>query len=163
MLTRILFLLSAWLIHASLIAQCGPNVPSFQVNLSSSTSATWSSPWVQRQDNCCGTQAPDVCVEFIITLHPLAQGIIFDVCDGALSGGSMFYQLGCGPNTSVGQPLCLSGPGPQVITFCKPGNNTNIYCITSVPAPPVSVSFPSAPKSVSLFCPPKSRSFPVPP
>ena len=47
----------------------------------------------------------------------------------------MFYQLNCGSPTAVGAPLCLNGTGPHVITFCKPGNNFNTYCITSIPAP----------------------------
>lgn len=116
-------------------AQCGPSVPTFIVDLSYSPTATYLSPPIQRQDTCCGATNPDVCIQFILTLHPLATGIIFNICSGAIPSGSMFYQLACGPPVAVGAPLCLNGAGPHVITFCKPGNNVNEYCITSLGAP----------------------------
>jgi gliding motility-associated-like protein len=122
----------------SLSAQdCDGNVPFFNVDLSSAVDAVFYSPPVQRDGNCCGTTAPDKCISFSVTLHPDAVGIIFDICDGAMPPGALFYQVNCGPATAVGNVLCLSGPGPHLITFCKPGNNTNIYCITSVPGPGV--------------------------
>ena len=37
----------------------------------------------------------------------------------------------------VGQPACLSGSGPFIITFCKPGNNLNQYRITAIEGPAV--------------------------
>ncbi|HMC98411.1 MAG TPA: hypothetical protein VKG92_12195, partial [Flavobacteriales bacterium] len=116
-------------------AQCDPTVPTFVVDLSASPTATYLSPNVQRQDYCCGSTSPDECVQFILTLHPDAVGIIFNICSGAVPGGSMFYQVACGPAAAVGAPLCLNGPGPHIITFCKPGGNSNEYCITSI-APP---------------------------
>jgi len=70
-----------------------------------------------------------------LTLDSAASGIIFDICDGAIPPGALFYQVGCGPTQQVGEALCLSGPGPHYITFCKPGNNNNRYCITSIPKP----------------------------
>ena len=117
---------------------CGPNVPSLSVDLSSAPNATWISPAILRTGNCCGTSPPAVCVEFLITLHPNAQGIIFNIYSGAVPGGSMFYQIDCGPQTPVGQIICLDGQGPHRLTFCKPGSNTNEYIITSVPEPTVS-------------------------
>ncbi|MCW5898132.1 MAG: gliding motility-associated C-terminal domain-containing protein [Flavobacteriales bacterium] len=123
------------LLEASAQGQCGPTVPSLVVDLSSAPNATFLSPSIQRNGQCCGVTAPDQCLEFIITLHPDAQGIHFDICAGAVPPGALFYQIGCGPPIQVGQPICLDGPGPHVLTFCKPGNNSNQYCITSVPAP----------------------------
>ena len=117
---------------------CTPNVPSLSVDLSSSPSASWISPLIQRMGNCCGTTPPDNCLEFWITLHPDAQGIIFNVYSGAVPGGAMYYQINCGPPTPVGQIICLDGQGPHRLTFCKPGNNTNEYIITSVEQPSVS-------------------------
>src|SRR5262245_60826148 len=76
--------------------KCDVTVPSFVVDLSASPTATYMSPGVQRLDHCCGAVDPDQCIEFVITLHPLAQGIIFNICSGAMPGGSMFYQLNCG-------------------------------------------------------------------
>ncbi|MCB0768377.1 MAG: SprB repeat-containing protein, partial [Flavobacteriales bacterium] len=116
---------------------CGPNVPSITVDLSASTNATFQSPSIQRQGQCCGVTAPDQCLQFVITLHPDAQGINFEICDGAVPPGALFYQIACGPQVQVGQAICLDGAGPHILTFCKPGNNTNQYCITSIPPPSV--------------------------
>ncbi len=121
--------------QASAQGQCGPNVPSIVVDLSSAPDATYLSPNIQRQGQCCGVTAPYQCLEFIITLHPDAQGINFDICAGAVPPGALFYQVGCGPQIQVGQAICLDGAGPHYLTFCKPGNNTNQYCITSIPPP----------------------------
>ena len=119
---------------------CDPNVPSLTVDLSSTPNTTWISPAIFRVGNCCGTSPPAVCVEFLITLHPNAQGIIFDIYSGAVPGGSMFYQIDCGPQTPVGQIICLDGQGPHRLTFCKPGNNSNEYIISSIPEPSVSAN-----------------------
>jgi gliding motility-associated-like protein len=116
---------------------CDGDVPFFNVNLTSAVDAVFFSPAIQRNGNCCGTTNPDKCVSFSVTLHPDAVGIIFNICDGAMPPGALFYQVNCGPATAVGNVLCLSGPGPHLITFCKPGNNTNVYCITSIPGPGV--------------------------
>jgi len=129
------------LLDSSLHAQnCAPTVPSFTVNLSGSPSASWISPTVTRVDLCCGVSSPNTCVEFILTLDTGSQGINFNIYSGAVPGGSMFYQVNCGPPVAVGAPLCLSGPGPFEITFCKPGHNSNQYIITSIAKPGVSAN-----------------------
>lgn len=114
-------------------AQCGPNTPSYSIDLSGNPDSAWVSPWIFRADSCCSPQTK--CVEFSLVLDSAAKGIIFDVCDGALPSGSLFYRVDCGPETPVGNVLCLSGPGPHNITFCKPGNNQNLYCIQSISDP----------------------------
>jgi gliding motility-associated-like protein len=114
-------------------AQCGPTVPTFTVDLTGSPGGSWTSPFVQRNGNCCGTTAPDKCVDFVITLDAAAVGITFDIIDGAVPGGALFYQINCGPPQPLGSPICLSGVGPHLLTFCKPGNNENVYQITSIP------------------------------
>jgi gliding motility-associated-like protein len=114
---------------------CDPVTPVFTVDLSGQPNGTWISPAIVRDGYCCGVSGSDKCIEFIITLDSLANGINFSIASGAVSGGAMFYQVNCGPQVSVGQPLCLSGPGPHLLTFCKPGNNTNTYQITSIPQP----------------------------
>lgn len=130
-----LFVSSTLLSSTSLIAQCGSNVPLFVVDLSGKSDSLWVSSDTLRSDTCCGAVAPDKCVAFSLTLDSSAAGIIFDICDGAIPPGALFYQVACGPISQVGEPLCLSGPGPHLITFCKPGNNNNKYCITSIPKP----------------------------
>lgn len=117
---------------------CDPIVPTYNVNLTGNPNGTWISPPVVRAGNCCGTSNPDRCVQFVVSLDPAAQGILFSVYSGAMPPGALFYQINCGPPTPVGTPLCLNGPGPHVITFCKPGNNQNQYQITSIGQPEVS-------------------------
>ncbi|MDQ3190715.1 MAG: SprB repeat-containing protein, partial [Bacteroidota bacterium] len=130
-LFAVIFLLQVNVVNA----QCGPNVPTFTVNLTGSVDSAWVSPTVFRNDNCCGTTNPDRCVRFIITLDPGSVGINFQVLTGAIPGGALFYQINCGPLTPVGSPICLNGVGPHSLTFCKPGNNQNTYGITALPAP----------------------------
>lgn len=117
---------------------CDPVTPFFNVNLSASPNGTWTSAALPRVGNCCGTVAPDKCVEFKILLSPLAVAINFQIASGAVPPGALFYQINCGPPVAVGAPLCLNGPGPYSLTFCKPGNNINTYAITSLAAPGVS-------------------------
>lgn len=117
---------------------CDPATPFFNVNLSSNPNGTWVSPAAPRVGNCCSTTAPDKCVEIKITLSPLAVAINFQIASGAVPPGALFYQINCGPQIAVGTPICLNGPGPYSLTFCKPGNNINTYAITSIAAPAVS-------------------------
>lgn len=131
-------LLLATTIAAQPSGNCGPTTPFFEVNLSSNPNGTWVSTALPRVGNCCGTVAPDKCVEFKITLSPLAVAINFQIASGAVPPGALFYQINCGPPVMVGSPLCLNGPGPYSLTFCKPGNNINTYAITSIAAPSVS-------------------------
>lgn len=124
----------AWIFPTNSWAQCGPGTPTVNVDLTGNPGGTWISPIIVRNDNCCGTSAPDKCVKFVVTLDPNAVGISFNIASGAVPPGALFYQINCGPPTPVGSPICLSGPGPHIITFCKPGNNSNTYSITSIPA-----------------------------
>lgn len=118
---------------------CDPTVPYYECNLSGQPAGSWiSNPPVVRKGNCCGTTAPDRCIEFKITLDPSAIAINFNIASGAVPGGAMFYQIDCGPPVAVGEPICLNGPGPYTLTFCKPGNNLNTYEIVSIPGPSLS-------------------------
>ncbi|MGE0562751.1 MAG: PKD domain-containing protein [Flavobacteriales bacterium] len=121
----------------TLQAQCDAGTPTFVVDLSTDPNGTWISPDTTRASLCCGASAPDRCVQFIVTLHSNAEGIIFNIYSGAIPPGALFYQVACGPPTPVGEALCLNGPGPHSITFCKPGNNNNQYSILSVADPGV--------------------------
>jgi gliding motility-associated-like protein len=114
---------------------CDAITPVFTVNLTGQPNGTWISPTIVRDGYCCGVSGADACVEFIITLDSTANGINFTIASGAISGGSMFYQINCGPPVAVGSPICLSGIGPHLLTFCKPGNNNNTYAITSIGQP----------------------------
>ncbi|HET6245259.1 MAG: gliding motility-associated C-terminal domain-containing protein [Bacteroidetes bacterium] len=115
---------------------CDPITPFFNVNLSGNPSGTFiSSPAVPRAGLCCTNSTPDRCIEFSILLDPQAVAINFSIVSGAVPPGAMYYQIACGPPTPVGQPICISGPGPHTLTFCKPGNNQNTYAITSIAGP----------------------------
>ena len=114
---------------------CDSITPSMSVDLSASPNVSWISPSIARDGNCCGTTNPDNCLEFIITLHPSAIAVSFSIASGAVPPGALFYQVDCGPITPVGSPICLDGPGPHHLTFCKPGNNENTFSITSYSEP----------------------------
>ena len=114
---------------------CEPDVPHFDVDLSSNPDTTWLVPDVQRNGKCCDAAKNAPCVQFTIELHPDAQAIAFDICEGAKPSGSLYYQINCGPRTPVGQPICITDEGPHILTFCKPGANTNTFCIRSLPTP----------------------------
>lgn len=114
---------------------CDPVTPVFIANLTGQPGGTWISPPSTRAGHCCGTTNPDRCIAFVITLDSMANGIRFDIASGAIPPGALYYQVNCGPPVPVGQMICLSGPGPHHLTFCKPGNNTNTFQITSIPYP----------------------------
>src|ERR1051326_2544451 len=130
---KLLLTLFAFYFSVRSYSQCGPGTPTFNVNLTGNPSAVWTSPNINRNDNCCGTTAPDRCIKFVITLDPNAVGVSFNIISGAVPPGALYYQIGCGPPQLVGQPICLTGPYPVILTFCKPGNNNNVYQITSIP------------------------------
>jgi gliding motility-associated-like protein len=115
-----------------LYSQCGKNTPVFNVDLSGSADTSWTSTSVARNDTCCGTAN---CVEFIVKINPGTSAIRLDIASGAMPTGALYYQVGCNGATSIGQPLCLSGVGPHKITFCKPGNNSNTYKLTTISKP----------------------------
>ncbi len=117
---------------------CTGDTPFFSVDLTGNPSGTWISPAVQRDGSCCGGGANQVnCIEMMITLDPSAIGINFSVFSGANPGGALYYQVNCqGAPISTGTGvICLNGPGPHYISYCKVGNNINEYAITSIPGP----------------------------
>ncbi|TXC76226.1 T9SS type B sorting domain-containing protein [Luteibaculum oceani] len=126
------------LISSKLNAQiCDSEVPVIEVDLSSNPDTSWVVPDLERKGTCCDAAKNAPCVAFNITLHPEATGINFGVCEGAEPSGSLYYQINCGPKTPVGEPICLNGEGPHLLTFCKPGKNENTFCIQSIPRPSV--------------------------
>lgn len=132
-LFRFILLFSFALFSNLSFSQCGSNTPTFTVDLTCSPTCSWLSPNVNRNDQCCGQTGVN-CIKFIVTLGSDAAGVSFGIFSGAVPSGALNYQVNCGPPNPVGSALCLSGPGPHVITFCKPGGNSNVYQITSIPA-----------------------------
>lgn len=119
---------------------CPADVPNVVVNLTSSPSAVWTTPppGIQRDNKCCTNANSTRCIEFIITLHPNAQGISFTFANGAVPTGSGTVTINCGPPVAVSTNICLNGVGPHHLVYCKPGGNDNDYKITSIAKPSVS-------------------------
>ena len=117
---------------------CDLSTPTYNLNLTGVSDSIWESPNEARDGFCCSASGSDRCIEFIVTLDPGALGIQFNIAAGAVPPGALFYEIECANPTQVGDTLCLDGVGPHRITFCKPGNNKNIYEIVSVEAPGVS-------------------------
>ena len=63
---------------------CDSLVPTLIVDLSSSPDSIWTSADTGRVDHCCGATGSSQCIEFIVTLHPDAEGITFDVIQGSI-------------------------------------------------------------------------------
>lgn len=127
------------LLNNPLIAQpCTGGTPSYSINLTGNNDSIWTSPNVSRAGNCCGTSNSN-CIEFNVTLDPNSRGIRIDTISGAIPSGS-YYKVACGSPQSFGQPVCLNGTGPFRITFCKSGNISNVYRITAIPKPIVTIT-----------------------
>ena len=111
--SRKVLLVVSWITSLSFTVngQCDPTTPTFNVDLTASPFMSWTSPLIDRLDNCCGTTAPDKCIEFVITLHPDAASVVFTIASGAIPPGALFYQIDCGPITPVGTPICLREEG----------------------------------------------------
>src|SRR3990172_5620955 len=100
---KLLLIFSAFYFPIFSYSQCGPGTPTFNVNLTGNPSAVWTSPSIVRNDSCCGSPSNYRCIKFVITLDPGAVGVSFNVISGAMPGGALYYQIGCGPPTLVGQ------------------------------------------------------------
>ena len=129
----VLFLFNSNKIVAQLDS-CNASTPYFLVDLTGQPQASWISPPHSRGGNCCGT---NLCTSFKVILDTGAAALSLDFYSGAVPSGSMFFQIDCGPQYAVGDIICLSGPGPHNITFCKPGNNQNEYIIKSIALTPL--------------------------
>lgn len=123
----LLVLCSVWF-AGQLDAQCTVNA-TFDLTGQPAGSATSSS--ILRDQKCCGSNSDD-CVSFNVVLDPGSVGLVFEIIGGAVPSGSLFYQINCGPSTTIGQSICLQGGQSYNLTFCKPGANENVYKITSI-------------------------------
>ena len=131
----LVFLLAILGYKANAQVTCTGGVPTYNIDFLGNPNGIWTSPALTRQGNCCGTSSPDRCLRFDITLDSLTAAVNFEIASGAVPPGALFYQIDCGAPQQVGQYICLSGTGVRTLTFCKPGNNTNTYRVTSIPRP----------------------------
>src|SRR5688572_4551010 len=94
--------------HSSLKAQCTTcTAITIPVDLSADPDTVWTYTGT-RSGTCCGIASGQACIRFNVTVHPQATQIGFNVANPAPPGGA-FYQLNCGPQTSLGTPLCVNG------------------------------------------------------
>lgn len=122
-------------------SQC-TGTPSYTVNLSSNAAGVWTSTSILRSGECCGGGSDKTnCVEFVVTLSPNAEAFVLEIVSGATPSGSLNYTVNCGAPNPIGGKFCVSGVGPHYVSFCKSGNNDNVYRITSIPRPMVSANF----------------------
>src|SRR5258706_1712564 len=117
----------------NLATPCGATVPHFCVDFTQVS--TFTTPSVARIGNCCGTSSPDRCVNFIICVGPNTAAVRFEICGGNQPPGALNYNIDCGGPLDIRTLGCISTPGLHTISFCKPGNNLNQYCLTSIPRP----------------------------
>ena len=81
-----------------------------------------------RNGDCCGGNN---CIRFDLIINPACSYVNFTVQNPAPPGNAAYYQVNCGPQTSLGTPICVVGQTQVTITFCKPGNDNPIYTITA--------------------------------
>jgi gliding motility-associated-like protein len=115
-------------------AQANSATPTFNVDLTGTPNAIWESGSITRNGQLCGAVSNDNCVQFNITLDKNAAGLEFEIVDGPTPSGSMGYQINCGPQIPVGQPICVDGTGPHVLSLCMPGNAKGRFVIKSIAA-----------------------------
>ena len=101
----------------------------FSFDLSASTDTSVSVESVRNGNCCTGTN----CIRFNITMNPACSYVNLTVINPAPSG-SAYYQVNCGPQTSIGVPICIVGMTNVCITYCKPGNDAATYIITAAGA-----------------------------
>ena len=111
-------------------AQCTScTATTITVNLSANPDTVWTYTGT-RNGSCCGIESGQRCIRFNVTVHPQATQIGFNVANPAPPGGA-FYQVDCGPQTSLGTPLCITGLSTFCISFCKSGGDSPNYTISS--------------------------------
>jgi len=116
--------------HFEINAQCTPcgSPTTFAVNLSANPDTTYSMTST-RSGLCCGATGTN-CIRFDVTINSGANEVSFNVANPAPPGGA-FYQVNCGPPTSLGTPLCVTGMTSFCIVFCKSGGDSPTYTISS--------------------------------
>ncbi|AMM50354.1 hypothetical protein TH61_03010 [Rufibacter sp. DG15C] len=132
------FLVILWLLQLTsaqtAFAQGNNTAPVYNVNLTGQPNGVYTSPDLDRNGKACGVTGNDNCIQFSVTLDRNAAGLEFNIIDGPVPSGSMTYQINCGKPVPVGQPICVSGVGPHVITICMPGGAKNKYQVKSIGA-----------------------------
>lgn len=103
---------------------CSAETPIFLVDLSSSPAASFAnSSFFAPAGQCCGASPGSNCFSYTIILHPSTNAVIINLSRQGGTWGQINYYVNCLNYGLVmeGQPLviCLDGPGPHTITFCR--------------------------------------------
>ncbi len=113
---------------------CTDGTTTFNIDLSASADATWqTSGPVMPNGQCCGAPANHQCMEFLVNLHPDANGVSV-VFTAPI--GSVYYTVNCGPSqfaTSNLINICFDqgDPGPHSISFCQSGTPSFEFTVYS--------------------------------
>ena len=130
------FLIIIFLIHhneSNSQVICDSITPNVTIDLTGNPSGYYDIVGLTRAGLCCGAKAPYDCISATITIDSNAAALQFSITGGATPNGSLYYQVGCDTPKLVGELSCLSGIGPHILTFCKPGGNQNDFRVTSIP------------------------------
>lgn len=123
----ILFLLV--LFSADVKGQCTEiTAATYVVDFSASKDTSWSVSSKRTEKGCVDGNAGNTCVKFIIKLNAGSDLVNFTT-DQVTSAS--FYSINCGQTYSINTPACITGGETVCITFCKPGNNTELYTVTA--------------------------------
>ena len=115
---------------------CPGIVPTYIVDLSGDPAGTFLSCEVVRDGQCNCALGSERCVEFIVTLHPDAIGVVLRKASGSNASGNQDFIVN-GDCVNIGkldQRYCISGVGPHSIVYCESGGNNHTYEIISVPS-----------------------------
>lgn len=100
----------------------------YVVDFSASKDTSWSVSSKRTEKGCVDGNAGNTCVKFIIKLNPGSDLVNFTTDQNT---SASFYSVNCGPTYSVNVPACITGQSTVCITFCKPGNNTELYTVSA--------------------------------
>jgi hypothetical protein len=112
-------------------------VPTFDINLSSSSSAIANQPIIipsSGYGECYGQGNNINCFVLAVTLNPGAQGIQFNLT-GATGNADIWYTNCNNAPYPVGYTFCVSGVGPHYFTFCRTGSTDYGVVVQSIAAP----------------------------
>lgn len=115
----------------------GQPCTNFTANLTSNPTASWTnSAFFSPSGQCCGVSPGTQCFSYVVTLHPSANAVAINLTRQGGTWGQIEYYVNCIKYGTVeeNQPLvvCLNGPGPHTITFCRTGVTSPTFSATLV-------------------------------
>lgn len=102
------------------VPTCDSIVPYWFVDMTGTPTYYWSSPTHSRVGHCCSSNTRCTSFEVILDSNAAMIEVGFDTYNDpsqAIPTGSLFYQIGCGPQIPVGDPICITGVGLITLRF----------------------------------------------